>query len=80
MDLFTQEAMDDVMDKWVAGARCLRPVDDFESAGARAICQRRQQLGVRPGVALFREVCRPLARPATQVAFLFGLRLMAIGR
>src|SRR3989304_3382312 len=48
MDLLTQEAMDDVMDKWVAGARCLRPVDDFESAGARAICQRRQQFPLAP--------------------------------
>ena len=46
MDPFTGEAMDDVMDKWVAGARFLRPVDDFESAGASAICRRRQQLGV----------------------------------
>src|SRR3989304_1707164 len=46
MDLFTQEAMDDVMDKWVAGALFLRPFEDFESARASTICQRRQQLGV----------------------------------
>lgn len=78
MNLFTEEAIDDVMDKLAAGPRFLRVVEDFESAGASAICQRRQQLGVAPMVALFREVCHPLATSETQGAFLFGLRLMAI--
>ena len=78
MNLYTEESIDDVMVKLVAGPRFLRPMDDIEVAGASAICQRRQQLGVAPMVALFREVCTPLATTNTQDAFLFGLRLMAI--
>jgi hypothetical protein len=78
MNLFTEESIDDVMIKLVAGPRFLRPMGDIEVAGASAICQRRRQLGVVPMVALFREVCRPLAVAKTQGAFLFGLRLMAI--
>lgn len=78
MNLFTEEAIDKVMSKLVAGSRFLRPQDDFEAAGASAISQRRQQLGVAPMVALYREVCHPLATSETQDAFLFRLRLMAI--
>jgi hypothetical protein len=78
MNLYTEESIDDVMIKLVAGPRFLRPINDIEVAGASAICQRRQQLGVAPMVALFREVCRPMASAQTQDAFLFGLRLMAI--
>jgi hypothetical protein len=43
-----------------------------------AIAYRRAQLGARPLVALFKQLCRPLASPDTQGAFLFGLRLMAL--
>jgi hypothetical protein len=78
MNLFTEEAIDDVLVKLLQGPRFLRPDDDTTAASASAICQRRRQLGVRPMVALFREVCRPLATPDTRDAFLFGLRLMAI--
>ena len=78
MNLYTEESIDDVMLKLAAGPRFLRPMDDIDVAGASAICQRRQQLGVAPMVALFKEVCQPLATPQTQDAFLFGLRLMAI--
>lgn len=78
MNLSTEEAIDKVMCKLVAGSRFLRPADDFEAAGASAICQRRQQLGVAPMVALFRDICHPLATSETKDAFLFGLRLMAI--
>jgi hypothetical protein len=78
MNLFTEEAIDDVLVKLLQGSRFLRPDDAFEAAGASAIAQRRQQLGVAPLVALFREVCRPLAVPKTRDAFLLGFRLMAI--
>jgi hypothetical protein len=78
MNLFTEEAIDDVLVKLLEGPRFLRPDDDFEAAGASAISQRRHQLGVAPMVALFREVCRPLAIQKTRDAFLFGFRLMAI--
>lgn len=78
MNLFTEEAIDDVLGKLMQGPRFLRPDDDLAVARASAICQRRQQLGVKPMVALFREVCQPLATADTRDAFLFGLRLMAI--
>jgi hypothetical protein len=79
MNLFTEEAIDDVMAKLIEGQRFLTLADEEEmQVGASAICQRRQQLGVAPMVALYREVCRPLAIPETRDAFLFGLRVMAI--
>lgn len=78
MNLFTEEAIEDVMIKLIAGSRFPHPMDDIEVAGASDICQRRQPLSIVPMVALFREVCRPLATAKTQAAFLFGMRLMAI--
>lgn len=79
MNLFTEEAIDDVLAKLIDGQRFLVLADDEEMcAGASAICQRRQQLGVAPMVALYREVCHPLAVAETQDAYLFGLRLMAV--
>jgi hypothetical protein len=36
------------------------------------------RLGARPVVALFHQVCRPLARAQRPGTFLFGLRLMAL--
>ncbi len=39
MNLFTEEAIDDVMRKLIAGPRFLQPADDIEPAGASAICQ-----------------------------------------
>jgi hypothetical protein len=78
MSLFTEEAIDDVLVKLMQGPRFLRPAEDLVPASASAIAQRRQHLGVAPLVALFRQVCRPLATPHTPEAFLFGLRLMAI--
>ncbi|HEV2122166.1 MAG TPA: IS4 family transposase [Chloroflexota bacterium] len=43
-----------------------------------ALAYRRAQLGARPIVTLFKQVCQPIATPQTRGAFLFGLRLMAI--
>jgi hypothetical protein len=45
---------------------------------ASALCQARYRLGVRPVVALFRQVCQPLATVQTPEAFRFGLRLFAV--
>lgn len=79
MNLFTEEAIDDVLQKLIAGQRFLTLADEKQmGSGASAISQRRQQLGVAPMVALYREVCQPLATPETRDAFLFGLRLMAV--
>ena len=78
MNLFTEEALNDVMGKLVAAPRFLRPVNDLDAAGASAICQRRKQLGVAPMVALYKEVCCPMATSQSRDAFLFRLRLMAV--
>ena len=78
MNLFTEEALDDVLAKLLQGPRFLRPAGDEQPASAGAIVQRRKQLGVAPLVALFHEVCCPLAMAQTPEAFMFGMRLMAI--
>lgn len=78
MNLFTEEATDDVLARLLQGPRFLRLDEDLVPAGASAISQRRRQLGVKPMCALFHALCRPMATPATRDAFLFGLRLMAI--
>jgi hypothetical protein len=78
MNLFSDEAIADVLRRLLQGPRFLRPGKTDLVASPGAICQRRQQLGVQPLVALFHAVCQPLATPATPGAFLAGLRLMAI--
>ena len=54
MNLFSEEAIEDVMIKLVAGSRFPRPLDDIEVAGTSDICQQRQPLSIVPMVALFR--------------------------
>jgi hypothetical protein len=78
INLFADQAIEDVLAKLWQGPRFLRPDDQRLPASKGAISQRRQQLGVRPLVALFHQVCRPLASPTTPGAFLAGLRLMAL--
>jgi hypothetical protein len=78
MNLFTEEAIEDVLVKLMQGPRFLRPEKDMVTASKGAICQRRHQLGVAPMVALFHEICRPIATPDTPGAYLFGLRMVAI--
>jgi hypothetical protein len=78
MGLFADTAIEDVLVKLLQGPSFLRPDGPDLAATKGAISQRRQQVGVRPLVALFRAICRPLATPQTPGAFLFGLRLMAI--
>jgi hypothetical protein len=78
MNLFIDEATDQVLERLLRAPQFLRPEDGSVPAGASAISQRRQQLGVAPMVALFRHICQPLATRDTQDAFWQGLRLMAI--
>ena len=78
MNLFTEEAIEDVLFKLMQGPRFLRPEDDIVTASQGAICQRRRQLGIAPMVAVFHQVCQPVAPPDTRGAYLFGLRLVAI--
>ena len=74
LNLYADEALPHVRRR-VAG---YRGVGDAVGATAGALCQARYRLGARPVVALFRQLCRPLATPATPGAFLFGLRLLAL--
>jgi hypothetical protein len=78
MGLFAETAIEDVLVKLLQGPTFLRPDGPDLAASKGAISQRRQQLGVRPLVALFRMVCQPLATHQTPGAFLFGLRLMSL--
>lgn len=78
MNLFTEEAIEDVLARLMQGPRFHRPGDDIVTASKSAICQRRRQLGVAPMVRLFHQVCRPMATPDTPGAYVFGLRLVAI--
>lgn len=78
LGLFAETAIEDVLVKLLQGPTFLRPEGPDLAASKGAISQRRQQLGVRPLVALFRMVCQPLATSHTPGAFLFGLRLMSL--
>jgi hypothetical protein len=78
MSLFTQQALEVVLDKMVHGLRLFWPDPDIALASKSAISQARYRLGARPVVALFPQVCRPLATEQTPGAFHCGLRLLAI--
>src|SRR5919109_5064465 len=78
MSLFTAHALDVVLHKMVHGLRLFWPDPDITLATKSAISQARYRLGARPVVALFHQVCRPLATAQMSGAFLCGLRLMAL--
>jgi hypothetical protein len=78
MNLYTHLSLRHVMQKLAQGLRFVWPDPIYPLPKASALAYRRAQLGVRPLVALFHRVCRPLASPETPGAFLFGLRLMAV--
>ncbi len=74
MNLYADEALPHVLRR-VAG---YWGVGEEIGGTAGALCQARYRLGARPVVALFRQLCRPLATPAMPGAFLFGRRLLAL--
>jgi hypothetical protein len=78
MHLYTHVAIGDLLAQLAHGLRFIWPdlPDGFPTPGAFTF--RRYQLGARPLAAFFHHLCRPIATPDTQGAFLFGLRLMAI--
>jgi hypothetical protein len=78
MNLYTQEALERVLGKLYHGARLLGPAPGVAPPGKSALCQARYRLGARPVVALFHQVCRPLATAATPGASLFGLRVLGV--
>jgi len=78
MNLYTADSIGAVLEKMAQGLRYIWPDPDYQVPNASAVSYRRDQVGARPMVALFHEVCQPLAELETPGAFLFGLRLMAI--
>lgn len=78
MNLYTTDSIGAVLEKMAQGLRYIWPNPDYQVPNASAVSYRRDQVGARPVVALFHQVCQPLAEPDTPGAFLFGLRLMAI--
>lgn len=71
------ESQHHVLWRLVHALRLVWPTD-YQVPGASAIPYRRREVGIRPLVALVRQLCRPLATPQTPGAFLNGLRLVAI--
>jgi hypothetical protein len=78
INIYTTHSIGDVLEKIAQGLRYIWPDPDYLVPNASAISYRRYQVGARPMVALFHQVCQPLATPDTLGAFLFGLRLMAL--
>lgn len=78
MNLFAKERLALVLERLRHTWHWLWADEADRSPNDAAIHYRRDQLGVAPMVDLFHRVCRPLATQATQGAFLFGLRKMAL--
>jgi hypothetical protein len=78
MNLFAHFSLTQVLIKLVRGFRFVWPAPAFMPASKGAISQLRYEIGAKPIVALFHQVCQPITSPETPGAFLFGLRLMAI--
>lgn len=78
MNIYTHLSIGHVMGKLAQGLRFIWRDPDYQVPGASAISHRRYQLGARPVVNLFHQVCQPMATAETPGAFLFGLRLMGI--
>ena len=78
MGLYSHLSIGKVLNQLAKGLRYIWPDPNYPVAKDSAISYRRNQLGARPMVELFRRICRPIASEETPGAFLFGLRLMAI--
>lgn len=78
INVYTADSIGAVLEKIAQGLRYIWPDPDYRVPNPSAITYRRYQVGARPMVALFHQVCQPLAEPDTPGAFLFGLRLMAL--
>ena len=60
MHLYTHLSLGQVLSKLAQGLRYIWPDPDYAVAGDAALSYRRYQLGARPLVALFHQVCQPL--------------------
>jgi hypothetical protein len=78
LHLYTTLSQGAVLAKLARGLRFIWPDPTIRLPKDSAISYRRTQLGARPLVRLFHQVCQPIATEQTRGAWLFGLRLMAI--
>ena len=78
LHLYPTVAIAGVLRKLARGLRLVWSDPSIPLPADSAIAARRQQLGARPVVALFKRICKPMATPQTHGAFLFGLRAVAI--
>lgn len=78
MNLFAAESLGSVFARLVRGLRGSGIAPASLRASKGGLCQARYRLGARPVVALFHQVCRPLATQETKGAFVLGLRHVAI--
>ncbi|MHB8576062.1 MAG: transposase domain-containing protein [Dehalococcoidia bacterium] len=77
--LFPRRSQMGALTRLLHGLRLRTPSAALVPASKGAICQARYRLGARPLVALFQQVCRPLATPATVPAAFYGRwRLLAV--
>jgi transposase IS4-like protein/DDE family transposase len=78
LHLYPTVSIGGVLRKLARGLRFIWSDPSIRLPTDSAIAYRRTQLGARPMVALFKQVCQPIATPDTRGAFLFGLRAMAV--
>ena len=78
LHLYPTVSIGGVLRKLARGLRFIWTDPSIALPTDSAIAYRRAQLGARPIVTLFKQVCQPIATPQTRGAFLFGLRAMAI--
>src|SRR6266498_817978 len=78
LHLYPTVSIGGVLVKLARGLRFIWPDPSIPLPRDSAIAYRRAQLGARPVVALFHQVCQPIATAQTHGAFLFGLRAMAL--
>jgi hypothetical protein len=78
LHVYPTVAIGGVLRKLARGLRFIWPDPALPLPTDSALAYRRAQLGARPIVTLFQQVCQPMATPHTRGAWLFGLRLMAI--
>lgn len=78
LHLYPTVSIGGVLRKLARGLRFIWSDPSIRLPTDSAITYRRAQLGARPVVALFKQVCQPIATAQTRGAFLFGLRAMAL--
>jgi hypothetical protein len=78
LHLYPTVSIGGVLRKLARGLRFIWPDPLISLPTDSAIAYRRSQLGARPVVALFKQVCQPIATAQTRGAWLFGLRAMAL--